>query len=193
MQTRTHSLIPISLLLAAALALAAQEPDGDEAPAPTDVGASDAGVRFELPAGQRLEVPAARPLSVERFEVHELAEGTALGKPGDLLVTFFGSGFLLTARTPRLRLSDEVVLETTEIGRQGSELYVVVPREQIEAIAGMAFTEVVVENPGHWKEGQGTARVEATPDRLLRPAADAAPVRVVYRDGAFARADRQEP
>jgi hypothetical protein len=179
-----------SLALVAAVSAAflatAQEPNKKAGPGPADAGVTKDGAAFKLPQEKKIEVPPPRPLSVEKLDVRELAAGTSLGKAGDILVTLYGTGFLLTAKAPRLILG-ELTLENTEINRDGTELYVVLPRQELDSVARMEFEKVVVQNPGTWKEGAGSVEVRARPADLVRAEEGAEPVRVTYREGAFVR------
>jgi hypothetical protein len=132
--------------------------------------------------------PSQRPLRVDTFHVQRVGPGSGLGAAGDLLITFRGEGFMLTSRAPRVQLTGDFALEGTEVNRDGTELFVLVPRTQLSRIQGMRFDSVVVANPGSRRETPfaGIA-VRATAARLLRPDPDAPVVRLVYRDGAFSR------
>ena len=134
--------------------------------------------------------PSQRPLRVDTFHVQRVGPGSGLGAPGDLLITFRGEGFLLTSRAPRLQLTGDFALEATEINRDGTELFVLVPRNQMTRIAAMRFDSVTVANPGARRDpaaGLAPVSVRATAARLLRLDPDAPVVRLVYRDGAFSR------
>ena len=95
---------------------------------------------------------------------------------------------MLTDKAPRVLLTGDLALESTEINRDGTELYVLVPRKDLTRIAAIRFDSVVVANPGA-RQGTEFARasVRATAERLLRPDPGAPAVRLVYRDGAFSR------
>ena len=158
---------------------------------PAGAGELD-GKPFRMPAEKA--APAARqlPLRVDSFVVQRVAQGSAWGAAGDLLITFRGQGFMLTSRAPRVLLTDKDVLEATEINRDGTELYVLVPRAQIARVQGLRFDSVVVANPGAIQTGEfARASARASPAQLTSPARDAATVRLVYRDGAFSREPRQ--
>ena len=82
----------------------------------------------------------------------------------------------------------DFALEATEINREGTELYALVPRNQMSKIATLRFDSVTVANPGGRQDGENAPRsVRATAARLLRPDPDAPAVRLVYRDGWFTR------
>jgi hypothetical protein len=133
--------------------------------------------------------PASQPpVRVDSFVVQRVAQGSALGAPGDLLITFHGQGFTLTSRAPRLLVTPAVTLETTEVNRDGTELYVLVPRAQLQRLSGARFDSVVVANPGARQEGEfARASIRATAARLFAPTPGAAAVRLVYREGTFSR------
>jgi hypothetical protein len=146
------------------------------------------GRQFRMPADTPPPGVTQQPLRVDSFHVQRVAGGSDLGAPGDLLITFRGQGFALTSKAPRLLLTGGFALESTEINRDGTELYVLVPRNQVTRIEGMRFDSVVVANPGARRDTEfARASVRATAARLLRPDPDAAAVRLVYRDGAFSR------
>lgn len=146
------------------------------------------GTEFRMPVDTPPQVIRQQPLRVDSFQVQRVAEGSDLGAPGDLLITFWGQGFALTSKAPRLLLTGGFALESTEINRDGTELYVLVPGDQVTRIQGMRFDSVVVDNPGAREDTEfARASVRATAARLLRPDPDAPAVRLVYRDGAFSR------
>lgn len=145
------------------------------------------GRQFKADTAAR-PVPRQQPLRVDTFEVQRVAGGSALGAAGDLLITFRGQGFMLTARAPRVQLTPDFALEATEMNREGTELFALVPRSQMAKIATLRFDSVTVANPGAKQEGEHAPRsVRATAARLLRPDPDAPAVRLVYRDGWFSR------
>jgi hypothetical protein len=169
------------------------------------VGIAQVGRAQQSPAGGppgdrpgkalRVRADTTRPpvrqqpsLRVGAFQAERVAGGSGLGAAGDLLITFRGQGFVLTAKAPRVLVAEGVTLEASEINRDGTELYVLVPRAQIAKIAALRFDSVVVANPGARQDKEfGRVAVRATAAQLLRldPAAPA--VRLVYRDGAFSR------
>lgn len=146
------------------------------------------GKAFRTPADTSQPVVRQQPVRVDTFYVQRVAGGSGLGSPGDLLITFQGQGFTLSARAPRLVLAGDFALEATEVNRDGTELYVLVPRDQMPRIATLRFDSVVVANPGARSDTEFARRpVRASAARLLRPDRDAPAVRLVYRDGAFSR------
>lgn len=182
--------IALGLLTAAAI-VAAQEPKTTEArpTGPAEAGVTEEGVAFQMPAPQPVEVRRPEPLRAERVEVHELAQGTHWGAPGDLLVTIHGRGFQETARSPRLELAGgTVVFEETIVDAEGAMLFVVIPRQRVSELERLSLQEVVVVNPGARQDPEyARAALEATAAELLRPAPGAAPALLVYRDGRFTR------
>jgi hypothetical protein len=146
------------------------------------------GTEFRMPPGEPQQVARQQPLRVDSFQVQRIAGGSDLGAAGDLLVTFHGQGFVLTSLAPRLIVGEDLALESTEVNREGTELYVVLPRNVMSRIEAMRFDSVVVANPGARQDTEfARASVRATSARLLRPDPAAPAVRVVYRDGAFSR------
>ncbi|MGH9464313.1 MAG: hypothetical protein ACRD0X_01620 [Thermoanaerobaculia bacterium] len=177
-------------LVAAAVILAAQEPERAKEPlGPAGVGVTDEGVRFQLPATEPIEIRQPEPLRVERLEAHELAPGTHWGAPGDLLVTIHGRGFQETARSPRLELANGTVLvDETVVDAEGTQLFAVIPRQRVAELERLSFQEVVVANPGARQSSDyARATVKAGAAELLRPPPDAARALLVYRDGRFVR------
>jgi len=146
------------------------------------------GTAFRMPPDTAPPPVQQQPLRVDSFHVERVAGKSALGATGDLLITFRGRGFMLTDKAPRLLLSEGSALESTEINRDGTELYVLVPQKELPRIAALRLDSVVVANPGA-RQGTEFARasVRATAERLLRPDPGAPAVRLVYRDGAFRR------
>jgi hypothetical protein len=146
------------------------------------------GKAFRMPRDTAPPPAKQQALRVDSIHVQRVAGKSDLGATGDLLITFRGQGFMLTDKAPRVLLTADLALESTEINRDGTELYVLVPRKDLTRIAAMRFDSVVVANPGA-RQGTEFARasVRATAERLLRPDPGAPAVRLVYRDGAFSR------
>lgn len=171
---------------AAALLLTAQA--RDRQPAPANPGPPQRGDGFRTPKAPLVSPRPVPPLRVQRLEVNELADGTHAGRPGDLLVTLHGQGFLETARAPRLEIGGKIVLEDTMANPAGTELYVVLPRPRIPEVQALRFQEVVVRNPGaREKTEHARATVRATPADLRAPAPGAPRARLVFRRGFFVR------
>ncbi|HSK17692.1 MAG TPA: hypothetical protein VK912_01025 [Longimicrobiales bacterium] len=147
-----------------------------------------AGTEFQVPPGEQQQPARQQPLRVDSLQVQRIAGASDLGAAGDLLITFHGQGFALTSLAPRLIISGDLALESTEINRDGTELYVVLPRNLMSRIEAMRFDSVTVANPGARQDTEfARASVRATSARLLRPDPTAPAVRVLYRDGAFSR------
>lgn len=179
--TRIGVMAAAAILATAAIAQVVQERS------PAGPGDRD-GRAFRMPADTARPVARQQALRVDSLEVQRVAEGSALGVAGDLLITFKGSGFALTSKSPRLLLPGGTALESTEINREGTELYVLVPRDQMARIGAMRFDSVVVANPGAREDVESArASIRASPARLARPDPGAPAVRLVYRDGAFSR------
>jgi hypothetical protein len=146
------------------------------------------GKVFRMPRDTAPPPVKQQPLRVDSLHVQRVAGKSDLGATGDLLITFRGQGFMLTDKAPRVLLSADLALESTEINRDGTELYVLVPRKDLTRIAAMRFDSVVVANPGARQDTPfARTSVRATAERLLRPDPGAPAVRLVYRDGAFSR------
>ena len=146
------------------------------------------GTAFRASADTTRLAARQQPLRVDSFQVQRISGRSDLGAEGDLLITFSGQGFLLTSTAPRVVIGAGLTLESTEVNRNGTELYVLVPRNMVARIQGVRFDSVVVANPGGREDTEfARASVRATAARLLRPDPGAPAVRVVYRDGAFSR------
>ena len=115
-------------------------------------GAGDRNGRPYRASTESVTVRAQQAIRVDTFYVQRVAGGSGLGNPGDLLITFAGQGFTLSAKAPRLELAADFALEATEINRDGTELYVLMPRTQMSRIAAMRFDSVLVANPGARRE-----------------------------------------
>ena len=157
-------------------------------PGPADIGQTDRGVRFQSPKVPPVAPRQAAPLRVGRFEVNELAEGTHVGSPGDLLLTLQGQGFLETAKAPRVEIGGKLVFDDTMVGRDGTQLFVVLPRQRVAEVDKLQFDQIVIRNPGARENTEfARATVKASPADIRRPAAGAARARLVFRAGAFER------
>jgi hypothetical protein len=178
----------IALAAAAAAAIFVAQAQDRRRPGPAEAGQTDKGVRFREPKTPLVTPRPGAPLRVERLEVHELAEGTHTGTPGDLLLTFYGQGFLETARAPRIEIGGKVVLDDTMANPEGTQLFVVLPRRRMPEVEALRFKEIVVANPGaREKTEYSRATVRATPADLRRPATGAPRARLVFRRGVFVR------
>ncbi len=146
---------------------------------------------FKMP---RLEVQKIReqvPIGVESYDLEIIAEGSAVGQAGDLLLTFKGQGFVLTSLSPRVILDEDLTLEQTEINRDGTELYVLLSREEVDTLYRRRFDKAVVENPGGVEDTPyARASIAMTPQDLMSREREADKVVLVYRDSFF---ERQRP
>lgn len=180
--------IRIAVVAAAAIAATVAIAQVRNERSPAQPGERQDGTAFRTPSLPAQQVRRPEPLRVDSFVVHRIGQGSALGAAGDLLITFAGRGFMLTARAPRVLVGDDLVLDATEINAGGTELYVLVPASLTTRIQSMRFDSVIVANPGGLQDTEhARAAVAATPDRLLRPERDAPTVRLVYDDGSFRR------
>jgi hypothetical protein len=183
--TKTMTRIGVGLAVAIVATVAIAQVRQDRSPgSPGD----REGTAFRMPADTTRQAARAQPLRVDSFQVQRIAGRSDLGAEGDLLITFTGQGFLLTSTAPRVLIGTGLTLESTEVNRSGTELYVLVPASLATRLAGLRFDSVVVANPGGREDTEfARASVRATAARLLRPDPGAPTVRVVYRDGAFSR------
>lgn len=184
--TLHRSLIAVALL-ALMVGLMAQQ--AEESPKPGDAGRSPDGVAFQVPELKAVAMAQPKPLRVERLEVHELAEDTETGNPGDLLLTFYGQGFLSTAKSPQLELAGgEIIFDDTLVNLDGSRLFVVISHELIPKLERLDFEAIIIRNPGGMEDTEySQASLKTTPGELLRLDPGAAQARVVYRKGEFIR------
>lgn len=182
-----HRALIALALLAPMVGLMAQQAEGP--PKPGDAGRSPDGVEFQVPELKAIAMAQPQPLRVESLEVHELAEDTDTGNPGDLLLTFHGQGFLSTAKSPQLELAGgEIVFDDTLVNLDGSHLFVVISHELIPDIERLNFEEIIIHNPGGLEDTEySQASLKMTPGKLLRLEAGAAQARMVYRKGEFVR------
>ena len=178
--------IVLAIALLTTVALAAQE--AGEQPRPGDAGQTERGIEFRAPETAPIELRQPETLRVDSFDIHELAEGTHSGEPGDLLLTVRGRGFLETSRSPQIELGGEVVFEDTVTDLEGTVLFAIISRETAERIRALDFSELVVRNPGGRDDTDyGRAVLEATPRKLARPAASAPKARLLFKDGVYVR------
>jgi len=170
--------------------LAAQEAEKErQVPRPSDVGRTEKNVEFRVPDIQPITLREVRPLKVERFEVHELAEGSHAGETGDPLLTFHGQGFLATSKSPQVVLAGgKVVLVDTLMNLEGTQLFVVISREMRSKIEVLDLEEVIVVNPGGRQDTKyGHVSVAARVEDLLHPEKGAPKARLLYEKGEFVR------
>jgi hypothetical protein len=150
---------------------------------PFEMAEREDGTKFRAPVFEPRNLPQPVPLKVIRFEVQQLAEGTAFGKPGDVLLTFIGQGFIDSSLCPRVILSKEFILKDTYLNKKGTELYVIIPAKIIESeIKKMKFKEAIIENPGGTVKMEfKRTRVKILPKDLLEIDPKAKKVRLIVR------------
>lgn len=86
-------------------------------------------------------------LQVTGMEAQTLGDSTKIGRPGDILLTFTGQGFLFTERNPILRMGKEEISDTYS-NETATELYVVVPAKNMNALmAGLRSGAISIVNP----------------------------------------------
>jgi len=161
-----------------------------ERPHPSDQGKGSNGAEFTISSEKGQAGPRQLPMAVQRLETHRLAEGTQLGRPGDLLVTFTGQGFVTTDYAPHATLTEKLVLRNLEVSRDGKQLFVVIPARLQEDVKRASFREIVIQQSGGTSEFARLV-VEASPEQLLRVDSDAPEVIVVHRDSFFVREDKK--
>lgn len=180
-RTRKAALAAAAIAASLGIVQVARGPD------PAETGVGEAGERFETPSVQEPEIRQTGPLRVDSFDVRQVAEGSVFGSPEDLLVTFHGQGFLITALAPRVLIGEDLVLDLTEVNQDGSQLYLLLTPELTERIEAAPSDTLVVANPGGLQDPERTrATVPASAAELLRPRTDAR-VRLHYESGAFTR------
>ena len=159
-----------------------------ETPSPAGVGGVDQGREFTMPRLEAQEFRKQEPIKIEDFDLEIIAEGSLVGHPGDFLLTFKGRGFMLTSLSPRVMLGEELTLESTEVNRDGTELYLLLSREAFGTLGRLSFEKVVVENPGGLQDSPyARAAIAMTPRELIDRERNAQKVVLVYRDSFYVR------
>ncbi len=91
-------------------------------------------------------VPAKARIVLQQMQAQVLDTGTQIGKPGDLLLTFTGSGFVFTDKNPAV-MAGGIRIEDTYSNEAGTEFYAVIPAASKERMAVAARGGLQVINP----------------------------------------------
>jgi hypothetical protein len=126
-------------------------------------------------------VPSKTRIIIKDLQAQVLAEGTQIGKPGDMLLTFSGQGFVFTERNPVL-LAGGLKFDNTYSNEDASEFYVVIPADSKERLKAAARGGLQIINPDKesatFKEGGG---------EIIKKADDIKKVMLVYTKFAVTR------
>ncbi len=85
-------------------------------------------------------------MMIREMQAQVLGEGTQIGKPGDMLLTFIGRGFLFTESNPVLMVGG-LKFENTYSNEDATEFYVVIPAESKERLTAVAARGLQIINP----------------------------------------------
>ncbi|MGH2553944.1 MAG: hypothetical protein ACRDEB_09515, partial [Chitinophagaceae bacterium] len=91
-------------------------------------------------------VPGKTRIVISQMQAQVLDTGTQIGKPGDLLLTFTGRGFVFTERNPMV-ISAGLKFEDTYSNEEGTEFYVVIPAESKARLTAAARGGLQIVNP----------------------------------------------
>ena len=147
------------------------------------------GIEYRVPPVPVRQVRKLVPAKIESFEVQYLVKDPETKEPKFILLTFIGQGFILSSHAPRMIINNELILENTQINKEGTELYVIIPVELLETkIKHMKFKEIIIENPaGPSDKKFGGIKVSMTPKNLLRIDPKAKRVKLVFKDNFYTR------
>ncbi|WP_297691887.1 hypothetical protein [uncultured Eudoraea sp.] len=151
---------------------------------PAELNRED-NVTVIVPKAEVLPKQEIIPMRVDKFEFHNLGEGTDTGNPGDILQTISGQGFYYTSRSPRLLFGKEYIVENTEVNKAGTELYVILSKEVLENFQKLDFKQVVV-FMGDDPKAKGVATFQISPDSYADIKAEKTVV-LKYQRGYFIR------
>jgi hypothetical protein len=168
--------------------------ESQKKPRPSDIAARKGGPKFRAPGPKSRKLRKQLPIKVKIVQVQRLAEGTHAGNPGDILLTLKGQGFSLTSLAPRIILNENMILEHTEINKDGTELYVIIPAEFLESKKHkLDFEEVIVENPGGKKKIKyARTHFRLKPKDLLEIDPKTRKARLLYKKYFFEKEDVEE-
>ncbi len=91
-------------------------------------------------------VPVKARLALQQMQAQVLDTGTQIGKPGDLLLTFTGSGFVFTDKNPVL-MAGGMKFEETYSNEAGTEFYAIIPAATKERMSIASRGGLQVINP----------------------------------------------
>lgn len=130
----------------------------------------------EKPDDKTARIDTSRvPLTVTKVDAQVLDAGTQIGKPGDLLLTFAGSGFIFTNSNPSLMIGG-MIFDSSFANEANTELYVLIPAgSKARLSTAVARGGLQLSNPGN----QAIAIKELSADQLIRADADKK-VKLVY-------------
>ena len=100
----------------------------DGTPSPSGTGEYN-GREVKIKTGKDTMPIKKAEFGVHNMEVQQLSDDTKIGKPGDWLITFSGSGFMLTNQEPKLVMEKEDI-GTSYVNEEGTELYFVIPEQK---------------------------------------------------------------
>lgn len=120
-------------------------------------------------------VPVVR-IAIQQMQAQLLDSGSQIGKPGDLLLTFTGSGFVFTDKNPAV-VAGGMRFEETYINEKGTELYAVIPAGSKERMAAAARGGLQVVNPG---KQPATATIKEQTTEIIKRADSDKKVKLVF-------------
>lgn len=160
---RIHTLI--ILFIVASLACNQKKNDGNatnnDTPSPAGTGTYN-GKEMRIKKSADTLPRKQVDLQVRGMEAQTLGDSTKIGRPGDMLLTFTGEGFLFTERNPVLRMGKEEISDTYS-NETATELYVVVPAKSMNTLMGALRSGAIsIVNPDK-KE----VRVAQNPEEMM--------------------------
>ncbi|NOT52290.1 MAG: hypothetical protein HOP10_13550 [Chitinophagaceae bacterium] len=140
----------------------------------------------EKPGDKTVRIDTSRvPLAVTKADAQVLDAGTQIGKPGDLLLTFTGSGFIFTNSNPAL-IAGGIRFDNSFANEANTELYVVIPAESKARLStAVARGGLQLSNPGN----QVIGIKELSADQLKRADEDKK-VKLMYAKFGVERRER---
>jgi hypothetical protein len=128
-------------------------------------------------------VPVVRrtELVIQDVQAQTLDSTTVIGKPGDLLLTFTGKGFIFTESNPSVKAGG-IAYDQTYSNEEGTELYAIIPAQERKRFSSLMRGELRVINPDTQSAGIKKEAVE-----LLRKADGGERVALVYTKYGVAR------
>ena len=111
---------------------------------------------------------------LREVQAQTLDTSTKIGKPGDLLLTFIGQGFIFTEHNPSLVFGN-VKYDNTYSNEDGSELYVIIPAADVSRFAAGIRDSIRIMNPGNQ-----TASLKQDGKEIMSKASKAGSVGLIY-------------
>ena len=150
-------LVTLILLL---LLIAGFQTVKNELKSPSELNKEDKTTLY-VPKQEKLPKQEIVPMKAESYEFHVLAEGTDTGNPGDILQTIKGQGFYYTSHSPKIQFGEDLIIENTEVNKDGTELYVILSKADLAKLQELEYEQITI-FMGEDPKARGTTQIQIT-------------------------------